>query len=149
MAISVINTQGTVITVGGAIVECPQLIGDLEETREDTEYGCISTDEVYIALGKITRAPFTMQTLYKPEGIDGQEELNDSFYNIINKEVIIELSDADTTVGDVGASGTLITFDVKVKGRKLGLPVNGAVTTDYTCKISGEIVKTAMVPGTA
>ena len=138
MAITIINTQGTKITVETKDLECPQIIGDLDETRDETEYGCISSDEVYVALGKITRAPFTLQVLYKAEGTDGQKELDDAFYDIIEKEIVIELSDGAST-----KKGTLLTFKVMVSGRKMGMPVNGAITMDYTAKIVGSIVKTA------
>ena len=138
MAITIINTQGTKITVETKDLECPQIIGDLDETRDETEYGCISSDEVYVALGKITRAPFTLQVLYKPEGADGQKELDDAFYDIVKKNIILELSDSTGS----GKKGTLLTFDVMVSGRKMGMPVNGAVTIDYTAKIVGTITKT-------
>ena len=149
MAITIINTQGIEISANAKVLECPQIMGDLDEQREETEYGCLSTDDVYVALGKITRAPFTMQALYKPEGVDGQAELDTAFYDIDEIPIKLELSDADTSVGEVGAVGTLLEFNAMVKGRKQGFPNNGAVTMDYTLKIVGTITKTPMVAGSA
>lgn len=141
--IQLINTQGTEITVNTEILSCPQVVGDLAETRNKTEYTCLNSNDSVMALGSITRAPITMTVLYDPDAVtaSGQNELNTAFDDNTPVDITMELSDNPT-----GTSGTIISFTGVVSGRSKTFPKDGAIGTDYTVEISSAITVTPLVP---
>ena len=167
MAINIINSQGTVVWIAdipatewtdcttalagikaGKQVGCPQSIGALEETRAVNEYKCMTTDESLKALGSISRGNIELGLLFDPSDTAGQEALKAAW--AANDEIIvgIELSDADTSAGETGASGTMFWFKGGVSGVSTGIVADEAVTYTVTVEIASEITECAMVPGT-
>jgi hypothetical protein len=91
MSIPVLNSQGTQIYVvspaatyadctaaiaaiqGGKLIGCPQSLGELSETREVTEYKCLSSNESAKALGSISRGSFEIGLLLDPTDTAGQK----------------------------------------------------------------------------
>ncbi len=143
MAIAYISTQGTIVRANAVIVDCPQIIGEITETRATTEYSCLTSDESIVALGSITRAPFTMQVLYNPDGTValGQAELETSFDGPVDIPFEIELNDNPT-----GTTNTILQFNGGVSERKKGFPKDGALTMDYTVQVSSAITIVAATP---
>lgn len=158
MAINVINSQGTVVYVAdvpavawadcteaiagikaGTIVGCPQTIGELAETREVTEYKCLSNNDSAKALGSISRGSLDIGLLLDPTDVAGQDALRQAFTD--NTPVIIglELPDMLTT------SGTIYWFEAGVSGVSTGIEQDAAISYTVTVEISSAVTECAAV----
>jgi len=152
MSIKVLNSQGTKVYVsavttiadcaaavtavqGGKLVGCPQTLGELSETREVTEYKCLSSNESAKALGAISRGSFEIGLLLDPDDVTGQKELKDAFS--ANTEVMIGIELPDTG----GANGTILYFTAGVSGVSTGIEQDAAVTYTVTLEISSAITE--------
>lgn len=168
MAIEVINSQGTQVWIAdvpatawadcdeaitglqaGSLVGCPQSLGDIGGTRSVTEYKCLSSDESAKSLGSISRGNIEIGLLLDPADVEGQAALNAAWESNTNVMVGIELSDADVTLGETGASGTIFYFEGGVSSVMVGITMDEAVTYTVVVEISSEITECPMVPGTA
>lgn len=175
MAISYMNSQGTqlfildttqaaaitgtpatdspLITEGTGtnsyLVGCPQSIGSIEETRTVTEYKCMSSNDSAKALGAISRGNIELGLLFDPEDVLGQNELKDAFTNNTLIGVGIELPDADISVGETGAIGTIFYFEGSVSAVSVGIEQDAAITYTVTVEISSDVVEYPMIAGTA
>ena len=153
MAINILDSQGTKVYVvspvatfadctaavtaihAGKLVGCPQTLGELSETREVTEYKCLSSNESAKALGAISRGSFEIGLLLDPTDTEGQTTLKAAF--AANTEVIIGIELSDTK----GANGTILYFTASVSGVSTGIEQDAAVTYTVTLEISSEIVE--------
>ena len=153
MAINILDSQGTKVFVvspaveyasctlavagvqGGDLVGCPQTLGELSETREVTEYKCLSSNESAKALGAISRGSFEIGLLLDPADAAGQAALKKAFAD--NEEVMIGIELPD----DGGANGTLLYFTAGVSGVSTGIEQDAAITYTVTLEIASEIVE--------
>ena len=153
MAINVLDSQGTKVYVvspaaeyadcsaavtailGGKLVGCPQTLGELSETREVTEYKCLSSNESAKSLGAISRGSFEIGLLLDPTDTEGQDALKDAFANNTPVTIGIELSDS------LGANGTILYFQAAVSGVSTGIEQDAAVTYTVTLEVSSEITE--------
>ncbi len=154
MAITVLNSQGTKIYIvdvpatpwadcptaitdilAGALVGCPQSLGDLSETRNVTEYKCLSTNESAKALGSISRGSLEIGLLLDPDDTEGQAALRDAFANNEEKIVAIELPNMPSG----GTNGTIYWFNAGVSGVSTGIAIDEGITYTATVEISSDI----------
>ena len=154
MAINILNSQGTQVYVvtpavdyadctaavtgikAGSLVGCPQSLGELSETRDVTEYKCLSSNESAKALGSISRGSFEIGLLLDPTDITGQKALKDAFAANTEVTVGIELPDAITPAT---GNGTLFYFTAGVSGVSTGIEADAAITYTVTLEISSAI----------
>jgi len=153
MAIKKVNSQGmkmyivspglgvTAPTVAliqaGSLVGCPQSVGSIEQTRNVTEYKCMSSDESAKALGSIQRGNIEIGLLFDPTDAAGQAALKSAFAN--NTEVTIGIELPDTA----GTSGTIFAFNAAISGVSVGLVQDEAVTYNVTAEIASAITELA------
>ncbi len=171
MAIKVLNSQGTKVTVirpvpstspifvdcaaaitaiqAGKLIGCPQSLGDISETRAVKEYKCLSSNESAKALGGISRGSMEIGLLLDPTDALGQAELKAAFKANENVIIGIELPDIDTTIGSTGASGTIYWFEAGVSAVSTGIAMDSAITYTATLEISSDVTECAAVAGTA
>lgn len=154
MAINIVNSQGTMVYVAdvpavawtdcteaiagikaGELVGCPQSIGEIGETREVTEYKCISTNDSSKALGSISRGSMELGLLLDPTDAAGQAALKTAFQTNTNVIIGIELPDMLTT------SGTVYWFEAGVSGVSTGIEQDAAITYTVTVEISSEVTE--------
>ncbi len=153
MGLNIINSQGTVITViatgtamtdcaavdtafaSGAVVGCPQSLGDISETRTSTEYKCLSSNETAKIMGSISRGSLDIGLLLDPSDTAGQKALKDAFAS--NTPVIIGVELPDKPSG--GANGTRYYFDAGVSGVSTGITIDSAVMYNVTLEIASTI----------
>ena len=157
MSIPVLNSQGTKIYVaddqsaswtdcptavgaikGGHEVGCPQSIGALEETRNVTEYKCMSSNETAKALGSISRGNIEIGLLFDPDDTEGQEFLRQAWNDNKNVAVGIELPDMPEGTG-TGGNGTFFWFVGGVSAVSTGIVQDEAVTYTVTLEIASDI----------
>ncbi len=141
-----INSQGTKIYVGqipttewascgeamtalkgSSIVECPQSIGDLGETRGSTEYKCLSSNETAKSLGAVSRQPFDVEVLMNPSDMTGQRDLRKAFRNNTPIRIGIEYGE------------TMLYFNAKVSGVASSIAQDAAIAATFTIEIAGDI----------
>ena len=128
---------------------CPQTLGDLTRTREIQEYSCISNNESVKAAGKMSYGDFTIELLFDNDDTEGQMKL---YLALENNEPImlgLEASDADTSAGELDASGTIVWTESLVSGDGISYPENGLVGYSVTLSPYGGYFRCAMVPGHA
>jgi hypothetical protein len=166
--LNIIDSQGTMVYIvdvpttpwtdcsdaiaaiqAGDLLGCPQSIGDLGESRNVTEYKCLSSDETAKSLGAISRGSMDLGVLLDPDDTSGQDALKTAFKSNTPVMIGIELSDADTSVGPVGASGTMYWFEGGVSAMTTSIALDEAVTGSFTVEISSEIIECPGIPGTA
>jgi hypothetical protein len=154
MAIVKLDSQGTKVWVvdvpttpwsdcGAAVaaikagdeVGCPQSIGELSETRNVTEYKCLSSNESAKALGSISRGSLELGLLLNPDDTAGQAALRDAFASNTEKIVGIELPDMPSG----GTNGTMYWFHAGVSGVSTGITMDEAISYTATLEISSEI----------
>ena len=154
MAISVLNSQGTKVYVieddsgtktateiqAGALVGCPQSLGNLDETRAVTEYKCLSSNESAKAVGSISRGNLEIGLLLDIADAAGQAALKSAFASGSTCVVGIELPDTG------GTSGTIFYFDALVSAVSTGIEQDAAITYTATVEISSEITELAATP---
>lgn len=169
MAISYLESQGTIVYIlseavaatitgtpatdrpiilGGDVVGCPQSIGSIEETRNVTEYKCMSSNDTAKALGSISRGNIQLGLLFNPDDTAGQDALKTAFQTNAVIGVGIELPDRDITVGSTGVSGTIFYFEGGVSAVSVGIEQDAAITYTVTIEISSEVTEYAAVAGT-
>ena len=152
MAINVINSQGTKIYVAPAgtdlsdcakvatalgtakLIGCPQSIGALEETREVTEYKCLSSDETAKALGGISRGSIELGLLLDPTDTEGQKSLKDAFAANTEVGIIVELPAAT-------GQGVTYSFSGAVSAVSTGIEQDAAITYSVTIEIASSILE--------
>ncbi len=141
-----INSQGTTIYVAqiptsewgscgeaittlkaSPIVECPQSVGDISETRVATEYKCFSSNDTAKSLGAISRQPFDIEVLMNPSDMTGQRDLRKAFRNNTPVRIGIEYGQ------------TMLYFDAKVSGVSSSISQDAAVAATFTVEITGDI----------
>ena len=150
MAIPVINSQGTLVYVGqaptssysgcseavadllanGVMVECPQSLGELTETRDMQEYKCLSSDESAKSLGAISRGSIDIEMLFDPDDIKGQTAIKDAFKN--NTPLVF---------GIVVGETTMFVFQGLVSSVSTTIAQDEAVMYTTTVEISSEILE--------
>ncbi len=160
MAIRLINSQGTLLRICpppkdppngpttpeewvdyiydySKLVVCPQSMGELPETRNTTEYGCINSNESTKSLGSIQRGNFDVEMLLDPEDQDGQWMLRKAFIGNDPVLIAVEFNDApaDTT------NGTIEYFHGMVSSQTIGIAQNEAVKTTITVEVSSDITE--------
>ncbi len=142
-------TEAVTGILAGAEALCPQTLGDLARTRAITEYSCISSNESVKAAGKISYGDYTIELLFDPSDTDGQKELFDAMEN--NDPIILamESPNADTTLGDVDASGDIVWTEGLVSGDTISYPVDGKVGYSVTVSPYGGYNRCPMVAGSA
>lgn len=170
MAINVINSQGTLAYVldaataatitgtpatdipiiqGGDLIGCPQSIGNIEQTRAVTEYKCMSNNESAKALGSIERGNVEIGLLFDPTDTAGQDALKAAFAANTVVGLGLELPDADTSVGETGASGTIFYFEGGLSSVSIGIVQDEAVTYTVVIEIGSDVTEYTAVAGTA
>ncbi|MCD6136227.1 hypothetical protein J7J63_05885 [Candidatus Bipolaricaulota bacterium] len=141
-----INSQGTTIYVGqipatewgscgeaitalkgSPIVECPQSVGDIGETRGSTEYKCLSSNDTAKSLGAVSRQPFDVEVLMNPSDMTGQRDLRKAFRN--NTPIRIGIAYGET----------MLYFNAKVSGITASIAQDAAIATTFTIEIAGDI----------
>ena len=151
MAISILQSQGTMVYVleadsgvktaseiqAGALVGCPQSIGNLDETRAVTEYKCISSNDSAKAVGSISRGNIEIGLLLDPEDAAGQAALKSAFASAETCVVGIELPDT------LGVNGTIYYFDAVISAVSIGIEQDAAITYTVTAEIASAIVEIA------
>ena len=154
MAISILNSQGTQVWVLeadsgvktateiqlGALVGCPQSIGNIEETRTATEYKCLSSNESAKAVGSISRGTIEIGLLLDIDDATGQAALKSAFASALTCVIGIELPDTG------GTSGTIFYFDALVSAVSIGIEQDAAITYTVTAEIASEISELAATP---
>jgi len=146
MAIKVINSQGTKIflvappatpwaTCGdaisalkaGKVITCPQSLGEITETRQVTEYKCLSSNETAKALGAVSRSSFEIAVLLDVEDRAGQMLLRSNFRDNIPLIMGIEYD------------GVMLYFNIGVSGVGTSIEQDSAITTKFSIEISSDI----------
>ena len=153
MAVSVLSSQGTKIYVApkgtdvsdctkvatalgtAKLIGCPQSLGNIEESRDMTEYKCLSSDDTAKTLGAITRGSLEIGLLLDVDDTDGQKALKDAF--AANEEVIILVELPDSA----GAHGTTYVFTGLVSSVSTGIEQDAAITYDVTVEIASAITE--------
>jgi len=161
MAIRLINSQGTKLLVApvppnpdalitpydwamyiknnAKITQCPQTLGDLPESRNLTEYGCISTNDSVKSVGSIQRGNFDVELLFDPDDTDGMDLMRDSFYDNTELLFAVEFPDSATQDTYPGNNGTMEYFYGYVSSHTMGVAQNEAVRLTLTVEVSSEI----------
>ena len=151
MAISVLNSQGTMVYIipddsgvktaveilAGDAVGCPQSIGNLDETRAVTEYKCISSSDSAKAVGSISRGNLELGLLLDPNDAAGQAALKAAFASGNTCVVGIELPDR------LAVNGTIYYFDAVISAVSIGIEQDAAITYTVTVEIASAIVEIA------
>lgn len=132
----------------GSRAECPTSIGDLGRTRAVQEYSCIDSNESVKAGGRMSYSSYTLELLFNPDDITGQEALYQALESNTPIILAVEASDADTSVGETGASGTMVWTEAIVSSDTLGYPADGKITYTVTIDPYGGYTRCPMVPGT-
>jgi len=146
MAINVINSQGTKLflvsppatpwaTCGdaitalkaGKVIACPQSLGEVAETRQVTEYKCLSSNETAKALGAISRSSFEVMVLLDVDDRAGQQMLRDNFRN--NTPLIMGIE----------YDGVMLYFNIGVSGVGTSIEQDAAISTKFSIEISSDI----------
>ncbi len=157
MAIPVINSQGTQVYIldlpgtawadcseavtaikAGDLVGCPQSLGEITETREMTEYKCLSSDESAKSLGAISRGSMDIGLLFDPDDIAGQEALKTAFLS--NTPVIIGIELPDQITPTTG-NGTLFWFEALVSSTSIVIAQDEAVLYNVTVEIASSVTE--------
>lgn len=127
---------------------CPQTLGDLTRTREIQEYSCISNNDSVKSAGKMSYGDFTIELLFDNDDTAGQQKLYQALEDNTPIMLGLEGSDADTSAGETGASGTIVWTEAIVSGDGISYPENGLVGYSVTLSPYGGYHRCAMVPGT-
>ncbi len=157
MAIPVLNSQGTKVYVAddnsatwtdcstavagikaGQEVGCPQSIGALEETRNVTEYKCMSSNETAKALGSVSRSSIEIGLLFDPDDTEGQDFLRQAWDENKSIAIGIELPDMPEGTG-TGGNGTFFWFVGGVSAVSTGIVQDEAVTYNVTIEVGSAI----------
>ena len=152
MAITIVQSQGTQVWVlegtsgvttaaalqAGALVGCPQSIGNLDETRAVTEYTCMSSNDSAKVGGSISRGNIELGLLLDPNDATGQAALKSAFASGETCIIGIELPDT------LGSNGTVYYFDAVISGVSVGIEQDAAITYTVTAEIASAI--TEIVP---
>ena len=109
------------------VVNCPQSVGDIAETRTATEYKCLSSNETAKALGAVSRSAFDLQVLMDPNDMQGQRDLRIAFKN--NSPIRMGIA-----YGDV-----MLYFNAMVSGVASSIAQDAAIATTFTIEIAGDI----------
>ena len=148
MAISVLNSQGTIVYIlendsgvktaieiqAGEQVGCPQSIGTIEETRTATEYKCLSSNDSAKAVGAISRGTIEIGLLLDlVDTQGGQTALKSAFASGATCVIGIELPDT------LGTNGTIYYFDALISVVSIGIEQDAAVTYTVTAEIASVI----------
>lgn len=134
-------TTGAAVTAiqGGALVGCPQSIGNIEETRSVKEYTCMTTNDSMKSLGSITRGNIQIGLLFDPSDAAGQAALKAAFASNTQKVIAVELPNKGTT------NGTIFWFVAGISGVSLGIVQDEAITYDVTAEIASAVTELAKV----
>jgi len=138
----------TGIMAGSAVI-CPQAFPEVSRSRSVTEKKCLSSNASSKTAGAISWGDGTFELMYSPDDTTGIKALADAFEN--NTPVIIGfMADyADTSVGAVGASGTLFWFETLITSEGIKFPDGDAWGLSYSISPYGILNKCPAVPGTA
>lgn len=118
---------------GGKKINCLLDLGDISlGTRSVQEYGCMTSDSYFKALGSLTLANITPQLLFDPTDTAGQADLKDMWTNSTRRKLIILLNDEITpTTGN----NTSITFETAISNPTIGISKDSAVMYNPTMEI--------------
>jgi len=165
---NLINAQGTILYVlpvpatpfadctaavtaikAGKQVLCPQDLGEITRTRDIKEYSCLSSNDVLKSAGAMKLGEVTVGMLLDPDDISGQTALYDAME--ANDTVIFafELANADTTLGDTDASGTIFWYTGVISGDGISIAMDEAVLYSSTISLTGTQNKCAAIAGSA
>ena len=128
---------------------CPTTIGDLGRTRAVTETSCISSNESIKSGGRMSYSDYTLELLFDPLDVAGQTYLKEALDNNTPLILGVEGSDRDTTLGDVGVSGTIVWTEAIVAGDTIAYPADGKIGYTVTVSPFGGYTMCPAVPGTA
>ena len=157
MAINITNSQGVAIYIldlpttewancteartaieGGKQVLCPQSLGALEETRNITEYRCLSSNESMKVAGAISRGSIEIGMLFDPNDTAGQDELIGKFESNEALRVGIIYPVAE---GSANTKGAMRYFNGFVSTQSETINMDEAVLIAATIDISSEITR--------
>jgi hypothetical protein len=157
MAIKVLNSQGTKIYVlpestdmsdcdkiaaaltSAKLVGCPQSLGNIEETRNEKEIKCLSSNESVKSFGAISRGSLEIGMLYDPDDAEGQAELTKAFKDNKLVWIVIELPNKPATAGS--KHGTLKAFKAGVSGVSTTIEMDSEIGYNVTLSISSSVTE--------
>ncbi len=136
---TVINSQGTNVYVGyvplipyvscdGAIVHlqnhgykvvCPQILSEIKQFREINEYMCLASDQPVVHANEIDMANVSLQMLFDPDDIAGQEQIKKAFRTNIS-----------LLFGVVIDKKTILLFEGLIMSMKVKIEQNEAIKFD-------------------
>ncbi len=109
------------------MLECPQSIGDLIETRAVTEYKCMDSNISGKSLGSVQRSNTDIQVLFDPDSTE-QLKFSNSFKDVV-----------EIAVGIMIPGDTLYWFKAIVSGISSAIPLDEAIMQTFTVEIMTEI----------
>ncbi len=112
---------------GGALIDCPQSLGDLSETRASSGYSCLSSNESTTSMGAVSRASLDIGMLLNPDDQAGQLKVRRAFLN--NTPLIMAVELPTITYY----------FDIYVSAIATGVAMDSAITYNVTVEISSSI----------
>ena len=121
-------TSATSTILAGVMVNCPQSLGELTETRDMQEYKCMSDNNTYKSLGSISRGSFDIDMILDVAGVSGQQVIRQAFRDNTPLTIGIKLPD-----------DTLYYFDASISGVSSGFEVDEAIGYTTTIEISSEV----------
>ncbi len=124
-------TCGEAITAlrGMPLINCPQSIGEVSETRQVQEYKCLSSNESAKALGAVSRSSFDVGVLLNPEDRAGQQLLRQAFRDNTNVVMGIEID------------GAMLYFEAGVSGMGTTIEQDAAIITKFSIEVSSDIME--------
>lgn len=142
-------TEAITAIQAGAEALCPQSLGELTRTREVTEYGCVSSNESLKSTGKMSYGDFSLELLFDDTDVAGQKDLYDAMEANTPIILAMESPNADTSLGDTGASGSIVWTEALVSGDGIAYPSNGLVGYNVTLSPYGGYNRCQSVAGSA
>ncbi len=156
---TVINSQGTNVYVGsvpltpyvscddaivylrnnGYKVLCPQILSEIKEFREINEYMCLASDQPIVSAGELNMSNVSLQMMFDPDDIDGQEQIKNSFR-----------ANTSLLFGVVIGKATMLIFQGLIMSMKVKIEQSEAIRFDVEVFVTTTITECGMhmIPST-
>jgi len=116
--------------LAGKKATCIQAYGDLERTRDITEYSCQDSNNSEKAAGKISYGDITISLLLDTADTEGQKLLFDAMEN--NTPVAVGFESPNKPTSGTSKNGDIIWTNCVLAGDKIGYPDGGKITYELT-----------------